>query len=344
MNLTTPCALITIALSPSLTQADIIHTTDGATLTGAITLIDKGVIHLDTAYAGTLEIKQDLVKSFESDEPRVLRLDSGTVIAGPIQGTDDGTIRIQSEDGVLETSTSKVAAAWAPDSEDPEIARNRREWRYNVSFDLSGKDGNTDKYDLATSLKAELKGPDDTLAFFFRYEQAEENDNKTEDNAAGGGSYESFFSKSLAWYVRTELENDQIEDIDLRSTSAGGLSYRLINKDQQSLVARTGLGYRYTSYGDDDKDNESNATLDFGLSHSYQFENKIKIVNDLTYVPAIDDFSNYRVVHDSGLEIPVASSENWKIRMGLKNDYDSDTSADEKMDTSYYTRMIYSWD
>lgn len=344
MKLTKSCALIAIVLSSTLAQADVIRTTDGATLTGTITLIDKGVIHLDTAYAGTLEIKQDLVESFESDEPRVLRLESGTVMAGPIKGSDDGTIRIQSEDGVLETSTSKVAAAWAPDSEDPEVARNRREWRYDASFDLSGKDGNTDKYELGTSLKAELKGPDDTLAFFFRYEQAEEEDNKTEDNIAGGGSYESFFSETLGWYVRTELENDRIEDIDLRSTSAGGLSYRLINKDHQSLIARSGLGYRYTSYGDDDKDDESSATLDFGLAHSYQFENKIQIKNELTYVPAIDDFGNYRVVHDSGIEIPVGSSDNWKVRMGLKNDYDSDTSADEKMDTSYYTRMIYSWD
>jgi hypothetical protein len=29
--------------------------------------------------------------------------------------------------------------------------------------------------------------------------------------------------------------------------------------------------------------------------------------------------------------------------MGVKNEYDSDTPADEKLDTSYYTRMIYSW-
>ena len=65
--------------------------------------------------------------------------------------------------------------------------------------------------------------------------------------------------------------------------------------------------------------------------------------NDLTYVPAVDDFSNYRVVHDSGIEIPIGSSENWKLRLGILNEYQSETPADEKLDTSYYTRMIYSW-
>lgn len=320
-----------------------VRTLDGAQLTGTITLIDKGVIHLKTTYAGTLKIQQDQVVTFESDEPRVVRLASGAVMAGPIAGDSQGNLRIQSEDGVLETSTAKITAAWAPSAEDPEVIRNRRDWRYEASFDLTGKSGNTDKFGLGTSLEAELKGPDDTLAFFFEYEQAEENDNKTEDRAAGGGSYESFFSEVLGWYVRTELETDAIDNIKLRSTSAGGLSYRLINKDHQSLVARSGLGYRYTAY-DDDSEDESSATLDFGLAHTYRFNDTFKMQNEITFVPAIDDFSTYRAVHDTGIEFPVGSGDNWKLRMGIKNEYESETTAEEKLDTSYYTRMIYSWD
>ncbi len=219
----TKITVLTFLLSSSLASADVVRTLDGAQLTGTITLIDKGVIHLDTAYAGTLKIKQDQVESFESEESRVVRLESGTVMAGPIASDSQGNIRIQSEDGVLETSPKKVAAAWTPGAEDPEVARNRREWRYQASFDLTGKKGNTDKYQLGTSFDAELRGPNDTLAFFFEYEQAETNSNKTEDRTKGGGSYESFFSEILGWYVRTELETDTIDNIKLRSTSAAGV-------------------------------------------------------------------------------------------------------------------------
>jgi putative salt-induced outer membrane protein YdiY len=324
-------------------SADVVRTLDGAQLTGTITLIDKGVIHLDTAYAGTLKIQQEQVASFESEQPRVLRLESGTIMAGPVASDAQGNLRIHSEDGVLETSTKKVAAAWSPGSEDPAVARNRRDWRYEASVDLTGKSGNTDKYRLGTSLHAELKGPDDTLAFFFEYEQAEDDGDKTEDRAMGGGSYESFFSEVIGWYVRTELETDRIDNVKLRSTSAGGLSYRLINKDHQTLVARSGLGYRYTAF-DGDSEDESSATLDFGLAHSYRFNDLFKMKNELTFVPAIDDFSTYRAVHDSGIEFPVGSGDNWKIRMGIKNEYESETAAEEKLDTSYYTKMIYSWD
>jgi putative salt-induced outer membrane protein YdiY len=337
------CSIFTLLFISLHAAADRVRTVDGAELTGTITLIDKGVIHLDTSYAGTLKIKQDQVASFESDEPRVVRLASGTVMAGPISSDGQGKIRIQSEDGVLETNTAKVSTAWSPGSEDPEIVRNRRAWRYQASVDLTGRSGNTDRFALGTHLQAELKGPDDTLAFFFTYEQAEEDETKTEDRVAGGASYESFFSPILGWYVRTELEADRIDRIGLRSTNAGGLSYRLINKENQSLVARSGLGYRYTSFTDNVED-ESSATLDFGLAHSFRYKDIFRMKNDLTYVPAIDDFGNYRVVHDSGIEVPVGSSENWKLRFGIRNEYLSDTTAEEKLDTSYYTRMIYSWD
>lgn len=326
-----------------MANADIVRTTDGAQLIGTITLIDKGTIHLDTAYAGVLKISQDQVASFESDAPRVVRLNSGTVMSGPIASNGGNNIRIQSEDGVLETSTAKVAAAWAPTAEDPEITRNRREWQFEAAVDLTGKSGNTDKFRLGTSFDAVLKGPDDTLAFFFEYEQAEDDGDKTEDRTAGGASYESFFSDVLGWYVRTELETDPIDNIKFRSTSAGGLSYRLIDKDHQTLVARSGLGYRFTTY-ENDQDDESSATLDFGLAHTYNFSNRFKMKNDLTYAPAVDDFSNYLFVHDSGIEFPVGSGDNWKVRMGIKNEYDSDTTAEEKLDTTYYTKMVYSWD
>ena len=341
LKLRTILALTFITLAQGVV-ADEVITTDGATLIGTITLIDKGTITLETSYAGSLKIAQDQVASFSTDEPVVVRLASGTVMSGPVQSSDNGKLKIKSEDGVLETNTAKIAATWNPSAEDPEVARNRHEWRYDASLDLTGRSGNTDKFRLGTSLDAQLKGPDDSLAFFFDYEQAEEEGVKSEDRTAGGASFESFFSEILGWYVRTELETDTFENIKFRSTSAGGLSYRLINKDHQSLVARSGLGYRYTAFDDNSQD-ESSPTLDFGLAHSYEFKDFFVMKNDLTLVPAVDDFSNYRLVHDSGVEVPIGSSQNWKLRMGIKNEYESQSTAKEKLDTTYYTKMIYSW-
>ena len=119
-------ALVALLFTHS-TSADEVITTDGAKLVGNITLIDKGTITLETSYAGTLKISQEQVASFSTEEPRVVRLQSGTVMAGPIQSSGGGKLKITSEDGVLETNTTKVAASWSPGAVDPEVARNRRE-------------------------------------------------------------------------------------------------------------------------------------------------------------------------------------------------------------------------
>jgi len=227
-------------------------------------------------------------------------------------------------------------------AEDPDVARSRREWIYEAGIDIEGDTGNTEKSSIGVDLQAELKSPDDTLAFFFEYEQAEEEGNKTDDRIAGGGSYESFFSEVLGWYARTELEQDRMDNIDLRSTTGAGLSYRLINKPKQSLIARTGLGYKYTSFSDN-IENESSATIDLGLNHSYEHKDWFLIETEITFVPQIDKFSTYRIEHDTGLVIPVGNSGNWKLRMGIENEYQSQPATDNKLDTSYYTRMIYSW-
>jgi putative salt-induced outer membrane protein YdiY len=334
-------ALASLALV-QFSNADLIITKDGSQLSGTITLIDRGVVHLDTAYAGSLKIKQDQIESFETDEPVVVRLESGTVMAGRVESSTGETLRIASQDGVLETNTGKVAASWSPTAEDPEVVRNRSEWRYDAALDIAGKSGNTEKFSTGIDLKAELKGPNDALAFFFEYDQAEEEDNKTEDNIAGGVSFESFFSGDLGWYARTELEQDRIDEIDLRSTTGAGLSYRFINEPNQTLVARAGIGYQHTSF-DANIDDESSATIDFGLAHEYEYKELFVIDTNLTVVPQTDDFGNYRIEHDTGIELPIGNSGNWKIRMGVENEYESEPVTDENLDTSYYTRMVYSW-
>jgi putative salt-induced outer membrane protein YdiY len=334
----------------SLSQADSVITNDGAKLTGTITRIDQGVIHMDTPYAGSLQIKQEQVASFQTDTPVVVRLESGTVMSGPVQSTEIGKLKIESSDGILETSTAKVIASWAPTEEDPDIVRLRaeqeamqRKWKYRGSLDLTGKAGNTEKLNIGGQFEAVLKSPNDELKFHAEYEQGKENGNKTDDRIAGGSSYESFYSETYGWYVRTQLETDKIDNIDLRSTSGAGISYRLINNDTQTLIARCGLGYRYTAY-DNGKPNESSPTIDLSLEHTYTFKDDIYMQNSLTYVPSLDDYGVYTIVHDSGIEIPVGNSDNWKIRIGMKNDYESEPAAENHLDTSYYTKMIYTWD
>jgi hypothetical protein len=60
-------------------------------------------------------------------------------------------------------------------------------------------------------------------------------------------------------------------------------------------------------------------------------------------LPSVNDFADYRFVHDSALEFPINAGF-WKLRVGLNNQYNSRPQPGrEEMDTTYYTRLVLSW-
>ncbi len=323
-------------------NADVITTKDGARLTGTVTLIDKGVVHLTTDYAGTLQVNQELISTIETEAPLTVRTDTGSVASGPVRSAGSERLTVQSADGNVTTNARSIASAWGLDARDPEVVRNERKWKSEIGLDLFGKNGNSDEFSVGAFLDATLKGPNDTLNFYGSYSNREQNDLTTSDETKIGASYDNFFSKIVGWYVRTELEVDDIEQIDLRSTSGAGLSYRIIDKDIQNLVFRTGVGYRHTSFTNG-ADDESTATLDFGINHHYEMSPWLSFDNELVYVPSVDDFDNYTLVHDSSVTLPFGGSQNWSLRAGITHEYASQTQAAERLDTTYYTRIVYSF-
>jgi putative salt-induced outer membrane protein YdiY len=332
--------------------ADVVETRNGARIVGKVTKVEDGKVFITTDFAGDLTIKQSEVTTMSTDAPVFVRLASGTVLQGTLAG-DGETLKINGPDGELTTRVEKVSASWEPTGEDPQvtamkkqIAASERRWTYQTSVDLTGKTGNTDSTGLAAGFTATLASPQDALKFYASTnyatsEDAAGNKNKTADELKGGIDYASFFSERLGWYVRQELERDNVEEVDLRSTTDAGFTFRFAKTDVHQLTGRLGAGYRFESYGNGVEN--KGAVLSTGLNNAIKFGEFASLVTDLTYLPAIDDFSDYRFVHDSGLEFPLAAGF-WKLRVGLNNQFNSSPQPGrEELDTTYYTRLVLNW-
>jgi hypothetical protein len=102
------------------------------------------------------------------------------------------------------------------------------------------------------------------------------------------------------------------------------------------------LSFRYEGYRNPLTEDVKGAGLDLGLAHDYTMANS-RIVNRLSFVPTFEDFGNYRLTHESFYEIPLAAPS-WKLRLGVNNDYNSQPGRGiEKLDTSYFTRLVLNW-
>ena len=335
MRLSFLLILSTIAFSSSVI-ADVLKISDGSRLFGKIIKVEDGTISLKTTYAGTIKVKQSEVLSFETEDPVLANLKGGKILTGAVESKGD-KVRIGEENSLGLVNLSQILSLKPDPGKEP-----KKDWIFSAGFDLLGKQGNTEEMSLGANALIARKGPKDELKFTAEFEDREKNSEKTADRIAGGASYEYFFKDSLGWYLRSELESDEITSVNLRSTTGAGASYRLLNRDRQTLVVRSGLGYRFIDY-ETMKEDESSLTLDLGLTHNYKFNDMVSIASQLSYVPGIGSSENNRFVHDSTLVFPIGNGERWSLKLGIKNEYETEPAVPEKLDTTYYSKMSFSW-
>lgn len=339
--------------------ADRVELTDGSVINGKLVSAEGGKLKVETAFAGTIEITQASVKTFSTDEAVNVGLAGGSQMLGKVEGTDAG-IKVVAHDGQMSASTANVAAVWRQGVDSPDtkklkadVEAAKRKWAYEASVAIAGRQSTTNKFAAALGFKATLASAQDKLIFALATENASDNGVTTADRTFGGVDYSSFYSAKNGWYARTSLEKDATKNLDLRSSSAFGLSRRLIKNEKQDLEFRVGVSYLYDSYAAiyssapvpvliQPASNFSSAGLDLAFLHTYLFPNS-KLTNVITFTPAFKAFSNYRLHHESAWELPIGSSM-WKLKLGVANDYNSKPPAlTDRLDTTYFTNLILSW-
>lgn len=337
---------LALVLAHSACAADRIELADGSVVFGKLLSAEAGKLKVETGFAGTIEIAQDKVRSFSTDEAVNVQLAAGSTVLGKVAATETG-IAVVAADGSFSAATAKVAAVWRAGQDSPatrqlkeQIAKNERKWAYEAGVAITGRTGSSEKFSGVVGLKATLESAQDKLIFALQAEKARDNGVETANRQFGSADYSAFYSANNVWYVRSSLEKDSIKALDLRSNTSFGFGHKLIKRNLQDLELRVGASYVYENFANGTKFDSPG--LDVTLTHAYTFKTG-KLNNVLTYTPAFKNFSNYRLHHESTYEIPITASL-WKLKTGISNDYTSVPQAGvERLDTLYFTSLILNW-
>lgn len=339
------CVLFAIASAVGA-RADRIELADGSVIVGKLVSAEAGKFTVETGFAGKIEIEQNKIKGFTTDEPVNVGLSAGSAVLGRVELADAG-IKVVAADGQMSAATGNVAAIWRVGADSPDmraakaaLEKAKRKWAFEASVAINGRTGATEKFGANLGFVATLASAQDKLVFNLSAERAEDNGVSTADRQAGGADYSAFFSDKNVWYARTALEKDKIKALDLRSTTAFGLGRKLIKKEKQDLEVRFGVSYLYETFANNTKFDSPGA--DLAILHSYQFAN-VTMANQLNYTPAFEDFANYRLHHESSIQLPLGASL-WRLKFGVANDFLSEPPpGTDKFDTTYYTSLILNW-
>lgn len=350
LNVVLLCLSVYAGLAAPVSAEDTIETSNGAVLIGDITRFDNTDITLLTDYAGEITVRRDAVTGFSSTEPRIVRLRGGRTLTGIITAGASGILEIAGADTTLRTNLDEIVESWRPGQKDPEQVRLeqqrdslRRSWSFKAGVDIAGKSGNSKELGTDVNVVAQLAGVDDALKLYGSLERAEKDGDETSDETILGAEYTSFFSELWGWFVRGEVERDDFENLDLRTSIGAGLSYRLLNRPQHVLRIRGGAGYRFEDFNDGTS--ESSPTLDFGLEHNWQFTSWARLSSVVTYLPAVSEFADFLLVQDSGIEMPLGVFDQWVLRLGVRNEFKNrPAEGRKKLDSSYYSRIELNWE
>lgn len=347
-------AVLSLTSLPLL--ADTVETSDGSVLMGKIQSVSDGKLVLQTEFAGKLEIPLTQVTHFETEDEVIVRMLDGDTLTARVEPAEtEDTIRIEGSQARIEAYPTDIQSIWMPGERDPAVVAaeeaakaQQRHWEMEIGADIRGKRGNSQRSSIAGAVEAKLVGPRDELLLYGSYETARDDGELSANETIAGVEFTSYFSGKWGWFLRSELEQDEFENIQYRSTTSGGLSYRIVNDNLMQWTTRAGFGYRFESFDQVDPGDEGSvqgASLNWGSRFEWQFAEWGRLKTNATALAPADNFNDIRITLDTGLEFPLARSDLWKLQVGFRNDYDNEPDGNlRKLDTTYYTRLIMSFD
>ncbi len=345
-------AVTTALLTVAKATADVVMTSDGSRIVGKIERLADGKLVIETEIAGRLEIDASKITGITTDQAVSVAVASGDTLVGTMEASPEGdAMMIHSALGDIPIEASKVTLLWPEGTESPavvamrekaqaELEASKPKWSAKLEGGVVRKEGNTDtlkghgRFDLKRTTTQGL------LHFYLAGRYSEENDVRSTNEYLGGVRYENSLTERWFWYVRTEFEFDEFEDIDLRATAAAGPGYYWLKRPEHELKTNFGLGYRHESYDDDRT--EDQAVLDLGLDYRLDVAPWLQFTQSTVYTPDIEEFDDYRMKFDTALLIPF-KDERWAWKVGMRNDYNSrPQSGLDRSDNTYYTSIVLS--
>lgn len=335
------CAILSIALMVSVTCAsDEIHLEDGSLLIGTIVKLQDDILVLQTKHAGKVTIKMESVSGITTEKTHGVVVNESVPQFGTLDFENGEQVLLIDEGGPQIIEPTELSLLWLKDKKMPKPARL---WSARVELGINGSDGNSERFSFVGRSNATRKTDTDKLFLYIQGYYTEDNGVRSQNEFKLGGRYEWKVAPKWSAYTRTEFEEDEFEQLDLRSTLVLGMSYSVLEGSQQTLSARMGVGYLREDF--ETAPSEEETILDLGYDYMLKIRQYAKITHNLTYYAGLDEpTEEFRIVADTAGEVPLTADEKWKLRIGVKHEYDDEPQPTVKnLDTTYYLNLAYDW-
>jgi len=318
--------LLLLIASASMVYGDVVYFTNGDKLSGQIISLTEGKLVLKSQVAGEVTIDFSKVATLESDRTVVMHLSDGTVVRRKLVKSEQGRVGIEPGKDIQAQrfQLSSIESINPPPPKKPK-------WKGTVSAGFTSTHGNTVTDSRNLSVNLQRKSEDDRITVQGDYARSQQEDPDTKEKEVTEnwwrtrGKYDYFFAKKKYVYVNTRYEKDSIADLKRRVVAGGGGGYQWMESEKMNFYTEAGLASVYEKF-----ENQSESNTEVSAELSYHFDRKlmkwITFLNDLTYYPSLEEFSDYYLT--STWELRASVTEKMFTNFKVIFDYDATPAQD----------------
>lgn len=210
---------------------DRIHLKNGSVVLGEIVGLKEGVLTVKSAFAvnETVKVQWKEVEGLETATAHLFVLADDSRLRGVILRTEDAVAVIDGEGIVGEVAfpLESVTAINPPPKKPIELVGS-------LSFGASIADGNTSSRTATFTGNAVAQSERQRLTFRAAWNYAEDGGGITARNTKGTAKYDFFVTERFFLFASILLEEDEFQDLSLRTAVSGGPGYQFIKKGDYS--------------------------------------------------------------------------------------------------------------
>jgi len=314
-------SLLTLLLCAGvIAGAEQVSLKNGDHLTGSIVSMDGKKLVLKTAYAGDVSIDWGSVDQFTSDQPLVVTKSNQQTLTGTVK-TEDGNYIVTTPQGAQTVAKSDVAVIRSPADQaayEKSLHPSMMEgWTGGGNFGLALARGNSETTNVALGFDATRKTSKDAWVVDAAsiYSTDEKLGATTANSFQGSIRYDRNISKRMFAYGVFAGGYDELQNLNYRLMPGGGLGFHAIASAKTTLDLLFGLGYTRESFTTGLTNNLITATV--GDEFGYKLGPRTTIMQNLYYLPSLNETSNYRVTGNFGITTKL---NGWMMANMLFND------------------------
>jgi putative salt-induced outer membrane protein YdiY len=210
-------------------------------------------------------------------------------------------------------------------------------WDTSAALGLTLTRGNSDTILFTGNIITGKKRDQHEWSFGADATYGENDDVKNAESLHGFGQYNRLFSERAYGYMRLDGLHDAIADVEYRFTLAPGVGYYFIKEENTRLSGEVGPAFVYEKQGSDER---GYFTLRLAERFDHKLSDRAKIWQSLEFLPQVDDFENFIVNAELGVETGL--TEKLSLRTYLQDTYDNEPAPGrDENDFKLVTALAY---